>query len=514
MNTYLMYRDRDADPEQELPPLSDDLIRDLGLTRVIDAMAGGDHFLRDVARRSLLNSLFAVEEIVYRQDAARDGTENSRELRSIYALAGEAIHDEGRNFWGLRSRRASSILRRSVEVLAMFMDTLEKIRAIGTQSGRRFTSKAWCRFFSMMNSEISDDYLERVRADLRRVEFSSGIPMCARLGNGNRSTAYILRDDERPTASWLDRLLQRDEPGYSYELHPRDESGARALSELGDRGVNLVANALAQAADHILAFLITLRYEAGFYVACLNLYERLSAKGGPLCFPSPLPTGDGGWSAAGLYDPAFALETSGTVVGNEYVADHKRAIIVTGANGGGKSTFLRALGTSQLMLQAGMFVPASSMRASLCRGLFSHYKREEDDSMTSGKLDEELRRMSGIVPYLCPGALVLFNESFAATNEREGSEIAFHVLTALNDCNIRIAFVTHLYDFAHRVARERKGHVCFLRAERETEGRPSFELTQGEPLPTSYGGDLYRRIFADLDDDLIRQGARPAPSEP
>ncbi len=29
----------------------------------------------------------------------------------------------------------------------MFMDTLEKIRAIGTQSGRRFTSKAWCRFF-------------------------------------------------------------------------------------------------------------------------------------------------------------------------------------------------------------------------------------------------------------------------------------------------------------------------------------------------------------------------------
>ncbi len=64
----------------------------------------------------------------------------------------------------------------------------------------------------MMNSEISDDYLERVRADLRRVEFSSGIPMCARLGNGNRSTAYILRDDKPPTASWLDRLLQRMSP--------------------------------------------------------------------------------------------------------------------------------------------------------------------------------------------------------------------------------------------------------------------------------------------------------------
>ena len=35
--------------------------------------------------------------------------------------------------------------------------------------------------------------------------------------------------------------------------------------------------------------------------------------------------------------------------------------------------------------------------ANLCTGLFTHYKRKEDASMKSGKLDEELSRMSAIV---------------------------------------------------------------------------------------------------------------------
>ena len=45
------------------------------------------------------------------------------------------------------------------------------------------------------------------------------------------------------------------------ESHPRDESGARALADLGDRAVNDVANAVAQSAEHVFAFLEALRAE-------------------------------------------------------------------------------------------------------------------------------------------------------------------------------------------------------------------------------------------------------------
>jgi len=38
--------------------------------------------------------------------------------------------------------------------------------------------------------------------------------------------------------------------------------------------------------------------------------------------------------------------------------------------------------------------------------------------------------MSEIADYLGPNSMVLFNESFAATNERDGSEIARQIVCA------------------------------------------------------------------------------------
>ena len=68
--------------------------------------------------------------------------------------------------------------------------------------------------------------------------------------------------------------------------------------------------------------------------------------------------------------------------------------------------------------------------------------------MRSGKLDEELSRMSSIVDNLSPNSIVLFNESFASTNEREGSEIARHIVRALLETGIKVFYVTHLFDLA------------------------------------------------------------------
>jgi DNA mismatch repair ATPase MutS len=129
--------------------------------------------------------------------------------------------------------------------------------------------------------------------------------------------------------------------------------------------------------------------------------------------------------------------------------------------------------------------------------LFTHYKREEDVSLKSGKFDEELSRMSDIVDHITPNSMVLFNESFAATNEREGSEIARQIVTALVEKQVKVFFVSHLYDFARGFYDEGLDSAIFLRAERQSDGTRTFKLVQGEPLETSYGADLYKRIFED-----------------
>ena len=49
----------------------------------------------------------------------------------------------------------------------------------------------------------------------------------------------------------------------------------------------------------------------------------------------------------------------------------------------------------------------SVFRANVCDGVFTHFRREEDAGMKSGKLDEELSRMSSIVDNLSPNSIVL-----------------------------------------------------------------------------------------------------------
>ena len=94
-----------------------------------------------------------------------------------------------------------------------------------------------------------------------------------------------------------------------------------------------------------------------------------------------------------------------------------------------------------------------------------------------------------------PDALVLFNESFAATNEREGSEIARQILSALLERHIKVFFVTHLYEFPHDFYEQQMDDAIFLRAERQADGTRTFKLIEGEPLQTSYGEDVYDEVF-------------------
>jgi DNA mismatch repair ATPase MutS len=183
------------------------------------------------------------------------------------------------------------------------------------------------------------------------------------------------------------------------------------------------------------------------------------------------------------------------IVGNELEAKGKHLIVVTGANQGGKSSFLRSIGVAQIMMQSGCFVAADSFSANLRTNAATHYKKEEDPSMTRGKLDEELSRLNDIATHLTPGSLVLFNESFGSTNEREGSEIARQVTSAFLDKGIKVFFVTHLTEFARGLFETSQDEVTFLRAERKPDGSRTFKLIPGEPLLTSYGEDLYQEIF-------------------
>ena len=274
-----------------------------------------------------------------------------------------------------------------------------------------------------------------------------------------------MREPRLRDRNWLLRLLPPYPESLLVLIFTRDEAGAQTLSDLRNRGLNLAADALRQSADHIAGFFEALGFEIGFYVGCLNLVDRLAGRY-PISFPTP-NVGARNFSCRGLYDVGLALTMTGEVTGNDADAGNAPLVIVTGANRGGKSTFLRSVGLAQLMLQCGMFVIADAFSAPLCDGLFTHFMREEDAAMTSGKFDNELGRMSEIADQMARRPMVLFNELFAGTNEREGSEVARQIVLALLASGIRVVFVTHMYTFAHGFTGATGQNVLFLRADRQ-----------------------------------------------
>lgn len=487
-----MHPDRDFDPEAPPPPNEADLAQDLELTTLYEAMASGDRFLYDVARTAILSGLSEEGAITYRQRILADCLEHPEVTRQLYDLAVEAVESERRFYFVLYERASpNTILHRSIGVLELFVGLLRRLRVLCEEQAGGFRSDGFGRFFEMIAKELDEPYFDEVRAHLGELKFRAGMLMSAQLGKGNKGTGYVLRRSAEP-GGWARRFAGRS--GQSFQIPDRDEAGLEALAELRARGTNLVANALARSTDHILAFFKALRAELAFYVGCLNLHARLAGKDEPACFPAPLPAGAPALSFEGLYDVCLSLHLPGRAVGNDADATGKRLVVVTGANRGGKSTFLRSVGLAQLMTQCGMFVGARRFQADAVAGVFTHYKREEDRTMESGKLDEELARMSAVVDMISPGAMLLCNESFASTNHREGSEIAGQVVGALLDSGVKVLFVTHLFDLAIGLRRSDVPGL-FLRAERRPDGTRTYRVVEGDPEPTSHGADLYRRIF-------------------
>ncbi|MEO6997207.1 MAG: hypothetical protein ABI112_03910, partial [Terracoccus sp.] len=395
------------------------------------------------------------------------------------------------------TNRCGAILRASVAILRDLTVYLERLHGFALQHYGQFRSPGFTALLDSIERDLDEDYLAQVRGYLGRLEFTGGVVLTALPGPGCAGIDYSLR--EATPMPWWARLSDAlpHHRSYTYHLPPRDENGGRTLERIRDHGINEVANAAAQSTDHVLDFFRHLTFEVGFYLACVHLYENLARIGVTTCRPTPECEESRALSARGLVDVGLAVRSRQAPVGSDLDADNKALIMVTGANQGGKSTLLRAIGLAQLMFDAGLFVTAGRFRASPSTGVFTHYRREEDTTLQHGKFDDELVRMSQLVDRLTPNALVLLDESFSSTNEIEGSRVARDIVDSFVTAGIRVCFVTHLYPLSHGLAQQHDPRHLFLRAQRDSVGVRPYRLVPADPESTSYAVDQFRQVFAE-----------------
>jgi DNA mismatch repair ATPase MutS len=230
-------------------------------------------------------------------------------------------------------------------------------------------------------------------------------------------------------------------------------------------------------------------------MGAINLEEILRELKCDITYPKVFPSSKRVEEFKGLKDITLVLTKKSGVVSNDLLANDKDLFIITGANKGGKTSFVRALGVAQIFTQCGLFVTAKECKLNICQKIFTHFKKEEDSTLKSGKFDEELKRLNLIVDRLKPNSLMIFNESFSSTNEAEASLIAQEIIQALIDKRVKVFFVTHMYSFANSFYSKEAKNCIYLRAQRGDDGKRSYKITVSSPQPTSYASDIYLKVF-------------------
>ncbi|WP_337861162.1 hypothetical protein [Ferroplasma sp.] len=493
MKTYLIDREGIRRIQEKIPWNGKTLINDLGLKPIIDTMASGDSFLLNNSVKYLLNGTQSIAEISYRQNILKDFINNSEIAYSIYENASAFIEEGKKQFFWFSNNDSLSI-NVSIDIITTFSKYMEKIRKILLENSNKFESEGLKKFSSVVTEEFGKEYMDQVMENLEMLQFKDGVTMSVTIGPGNEGRDYIIcMPDIR--AGGLKKLVNSTlEKHYTYILPDRDIAGGEEISDIRKRGLGNISMVLKKTSENIMAFFKLMQSEIGFYLAAINLIKKIRERNGNITFPVP-ERDNRKLSFDGLYDLGLFLGTNNQVISNNLDGNDIDLFIITGTNRGGKSTFIRSIGQAQLMMQAGLFVPANQFICSVFSGVYTHFKHEEDETLERGNFDEELRSMNEIAGHISKGSIMIFNESFSATNTREGSDIAMQITSALIENGIRVFFVSHLYEFASSMEEQKKYDSIFMVAERKADGTHTYKIIKGEPSSTGYGMDLYHRIF-------------------
>jgi hypothetical protein len=250
-----------------------------------------------------------------------------------------------------------------------------------------------------------------------------------------------------------------------------------------------------------------LEQELSFYLGAHRLKCRLEAAGLPTCFPDIADAAEHRLSAAGFYNLQLALRSlertaeAGIVMNELELGGDAGILVITGANQGGKTTFVQGAGIIQVMAQAGLFVPARSATVSPVDTVITHFPTGEAGNIETGRLSQELGDLAGMFDEATDNSLLLLNESLASTNAAEALVVAEEMLAALRRVGTRTLYATHLHEISERLAELNEPadvgpQVRGLTAETEWDGetvRRTYRIVPGSPQGRSFARDLARK---------------------
>lgn len=546
--------------------------RDLGLDSIIAHLSAGDA-QRAAIEKILLSPSRDPLVIRYRLDVLDDLLANPALVEKLHELM-PTLEALALDYYRGEAREA--------------VELYEVIWRLGELESIVTCVEGLSRIFASPEAQTRSDGLRNLRAAVERItgdplyqELVQQLPDWLRQARSSQSVtigvnldqdlkpieAVLLAVNERrfTAGGFLNRLLERgEEPGRGigplHAVEPRLGAGIiggpvplpipgrlnplmvplfRDLAMVLDRVCKPISRAL-KAYTHIAgrAF-VGLWQELLFYLPAVRLIERMKGCGLPMCRPEIAPADERLCRVKDSYNLSLALhksigyespDLSRSIVTNDILLEAGGRIqILTGPNLGGKTTYLQAVGLTQLLAQAGLYVPGAQARVSPADGIYTHFPVEEKLERGTGRFGEEAQRLKEIFSRATRHSLILLNESLTSTSPGESLYLAQDVIRVMRMIGVRAVYATHMHELAAMAAalnQETAGDsdIVSVVASRIDQAGPhddgaagavkrSYHVRPGPPMGRSFARELARRYgvsYEQMVRDLQARGILPA----
>ncbi|MCL2159722.1 MAG: hypothetical protein FWH48_09975 [Oscillospiraceae bacterium] len=445
-----------ADELEYTEKINDSYMQDMGLeelAKFLDADAKSYEIFRQTISRPLADA----EKIRERQNILKDFIDNPGLAQKLKLICVEIQKNKCQTHYVEAKRILIAyyeILSRSMGVSLELLSWL-KNRDIKSATLKDLQSQLECqKQFELLKARIGK-IIEYCKTDVFALNIEYGSAFKFRNAQIYQNNQKPHENPENKTNNPILKLFQKKPQNYqAIVANPEAEFyyGDHFIMENEINSISggvfmYITGVIRDLNKHILSFCDLLARQLSFYIVCLELIEVMKNKNLPTVFPE-IDDGKSEIKAKNLYDLGLVLQKNSddsSVTPNDFDDCGGAYYLISGANQGGKTTFIKSLGIAQLFAQAGIPVAADLYICPIFNNFFSHFSREENEDLNFGKLAEELMRIKASLPKIADNALILFNESFATTTETEGCEIALDIMRALSKTKSKILFVTHNY---------------------------------------------------------------------
>lgn len=240
-----------------------------------------------------------------------------------------------------------------------------------------------------------------------------------------------------------------------------------------------LVDAVVSGLEDALVSLVQLLGDLELYLGALGFRDAAEQAGLEMCLPEFVAPGEPR-ELRGLFNPLLLMSGIRPVASDVLSERLASTTLITGPNSGGKTRLLQSLGLTQVLAQAGLFVPARVARLAWASGLVASLIEEAKPDQAEGRLGTELMRIRALFERLPPGALVLLDELCSGTNPSEGEQIFELVVTMMQQLEPQAFISTHFLAFAERLRQGRKvPHLAFLQVALDEQRRPTYQFAPG-----------------------------------